>query len=422
MFHNPPMRTFGVETILWCLMLHVSCLTLTVDAEETNVWMLVPGFTVRELPIRLSNINNLRFTPDGKLTALGYDGRVHILRDTDGDGLEDEDFLYWDKATLSVPVGMAWAKEGLYVSSHGKVSLLRDTNGDGRADVEEIVASGWPPTDVGSGGVDATAVTLDFQGNLYFGLLTADYSNPYRVKDGVSRYELNGKRGTIQKMPLSSKSLETIATGIRVPYTLAFNRLGDLFVTDQEGETWCPNGNPLDELNHIIPGRNYGFPPRHEKYLPHLISEPPVVGFGPQHQSSCGLVFNDPSPKQKCVGPSWWEGDAFVAGESRGKVWRVRLVKTPAGYVGKELLIARLKMLTTDVAISPHGDLYVSCHSGSPDWGTGPRGEGKIFKISYTDSMAPQPVAVWPANAMEVRVAFDRPIDGEATNHIAQMR
>jgi hypothetical protein len=34
-------------------------------------------------------------------------------------------------STLSVPVGMAWSKDGLYVSSHGKVSLLKDTDGDG---------------------------------------------------------------------------------------------------------------------------------------------------------------------------------------------------------------------------------------------------------------------------------------------------
>ena len=377
---------------------------------------------MQELPVRLSNINNLRFAPDGRLTALGYDGRVHILRDTDGDGLEDEDQLFWDKTTLSVPVGMAWSKQGLYVSSHGKVSLLRDTDGDGKADVEQIVASGWPPTDVGSGGVDATAVTLDAQGNIYFGLLTADYSNPYRVKDGVSHYELNGRRGTIQKWSVSSKALETIATGMRVPYTLAFNRAGDLFVTDQEGETWCPNGNPLDELNHIIPGRNYGFPPRHEKYLPNLISEPPVVAFGPQHQSSCGLVFNEATKHQKAFGPEWWEGDAFVAGESRGKIWRVRLVKTPSGYIGKETILARLNMLTTDVAISPQGALYACCHSGLPDWGTGPKGEGRIFKISYTDIHAPQVVAVWPVGSMEVRVAFDRPIDAAVTEHVAEMK
>jgi putative heme-binding domain-containing protein len=383
--------------------------------------MLTPGFTIRELPVKLSNINNLRFTPDGRLTALGYDGRIHILSDSDGDGLEDEDRLFWDKPTLSVPVGMAWSKEGVYVSSHGKVSLLRDTDGDGKADVEELVASGWPPTDVASGGVDATAVTLDRAGNVYFGLLTADYSNPYRVKDGVSHYELNGPRGTIQKWLVATKRLETVATGIRVPYTLAFNRNADLFVTDQEGETWCPGGNPLDELNHIIPGRNYGFPPRHEKHLPNLISEPPVVAFGPQHQSSCGLVFNEASKGHKSFGPSWWEGDAFVAGESRGKIWRARLVKTPAGYLGKETVITRLNMLTTDVTVSPGGDLYVSCHSGSPDWGTGPQGQGKLFKITYADAKAPQPVAVWLSSAMEVRVAFDKPMDCGLTNLLEDM-
>src|SRR6266511_4058702 len=177
----------------------ISLLALLIPAvaeEKPVVHMLVPGFTARELPVHLSNINNLRFAPDGRLFALGYDGRIHILRDSDGDGLEDEDRLFWDKPTLSVPVGMAWSKEGLYVSSHGKVSLLRDTDGDGKADVEEIVASGWPPTDVASGGVDATAATLDSSGNVYFGLLTADYSNAYRVKEGLSRYELNGRRGT----------------------------------------------------------------------------------------------------------------------------------------------------------------------------------------------------------------------------------
>ena len=397
---------------LWLLGLGV----IAAAAQDKLVHMLIPGFTVRELPLQLSNINNLRFTADGRLFALGYDGRIHILRDTDGDGLEDKDELFWDKPGISVPVGMVVAPEGVYVSSHGKVSLLRDMDGDGKADKEEIIASGWPTTDVASGGVDATAVTLDKAGNVYFGLITADYSNPYRVKDGVSHYDLNGKRGTIQKLSRDHKKLETIATGIRVPYALAFNKAGALFCTDQEGETWCPNGNPLDELNHIISGRNYGFPPQHEKWLPNLSSESPVVGFGPQHQSTCGLIFNEPKKGQGLLGPKWWEGDAFVAGESRGKIWRVRLVKTPHGYIGKEFLIARLSMLTMDLAISPNGDLYVCCHSGQPDWGTGPTGEGKIFKISYTDPKAPQPVIAWASSAMETRIAFDKPIDPSVTN------
>src|SRR5205085_5898743 len=49
-----------------------------------------PGFTSRELPVELNNINNVRYRTDGKLIAVGYDGRVWLLSDTDGDGLEDK--------------------------------------------------------------------------------------------------------------------------------------------------------------------------------------------------------------------------------------------------------------------------------------------------------------------------------------------
>ena len=379
------------------------------SAEEV-IRPLVPGFVVEELPITLPNVNNLRFSPNGDLLALGYNGHVYVLRDRDGDGIEEQAIPYWDKDTLSVPVGMAWSKEGLYVSSHGKVSLLIDSDGDLRADVEKVIAQGWPPTDVSSGGVDATAVTLDAEGNLYFGLMCADYSNPYRVQDDVASYDKGSLRGTIVRLAKGQTKLETICTGVRVPYTLAFNRGGDLFLTDQEGATWLPGGNPLDELNYIQPGRHYGFPPRHPVYLPDVVDEPPVVGFGPQHQSTTGLVFNDANSLHPSFGPKSWQGDALVTGFSRGKLWRVRLVKTEHGYIGRPSLIAASTMLLADAAISPRGDLYLCCHSGPPDWGTGPQGEGRLFRIRYVDATAPQPVVAWPTSPLEVRVAFDRPV------------
>jgi putative heme-binding domain-containing protein len=450
------MKRFLVIALTW-----TSTLSPVIGAAAPpEVHMLIPGFTVEEVPVQLPNLNNLRFAPDGSLTALGYNGKVWRLIDSDGDGLEDRAGIWWDKAPLTVPVGMCWSTRGLFVSSGGKVSLLRDTNGDGVADTEEIVASEWPGKDVASGNVDATGVTMDASGNLYFGLLTANYANGYRLKkvknlsaeerdwlkannrgipaepeEQVSLYDANGMRGSVQKWNADTRQLETIATGIRVPYHFAFNRTGDLFMTDQEGETWMPKGNPLDEFNHIVTGRHYGFPPRHERWLPELVSVEPVVAFGPQHESTCGFVFNEPhaaiglptgpfsslettvtttlpaSPPQRLFGPDWWEGEAIVAGQSRGKIWRVRLNKTPNGYVGKKFLIARLSMLTTDVAISPNGDLYVSCHSGLPDWGTGPNGTGKIFRIRYTNKAAPQWTDVVPVSPTEVRVTFDRAID-----------
>ena len=105
---------------------------------------------------------------------------------------------------------------------------------------------------------------------------------------------LTDESGTIIRVSPDFKSHEIVATGIRFPVALRFNPRGDLFATDQEGATWVPNGNPFDELLHIQRGRHYGFPARHPKYLPNVIDEPSTFDYSPQHQSTCGLNFNEP--------------------------------------------------------------------------------------------------------------------------------
>ena len=405
----PDVERQQIESYL--LQKHAGLLKLTGPPAKPLVQMLLPGFTVRELPVKLTNINCVSYGPDGLLYALAYDGRIFVLRDTKGDGVEDEARVWWDQPTLRTPIAMAWRPEGLYVVSNGKISLLRDSTGSGHADREEIVVTDWPKDDGHTGGnVDALGIAFDRQNNLYFGLGCADYSNPYRVQDDRAHYDIHSERGTILKVSPDRKHREIVCTGIRFPYAIGFNRAGDLFCTDQEGETWCPGGNPLDELDYIIPARHYGFPPRNEKYLPYTHDEPPVVAFGPQHQSTCGFVFDEPQERQPLFGPKLWEGDAIVAGFSRGKLWRARLAKTSTGYLGRETLLASLRMLTLSPAISPTGDLVIACHGGLPDWGSGPKGAGKLFKIHYADRDAPQPVLAWAQSPVEVHVAFDRPI------------
>jgi putative heme-binding domain-containing protein len=195
---------------------------------------------------------------------------------------------------------------------------------------------------------------------------------------------------------------------------MAFNAAGDLFVTDQEGATWLANGNPFDELLHIQKGRHYGFPPRHPEKLPGVIDEPSVFDYGPQHQSTCGLTFNEPVKKDGPVfGPAAWRGDAIVTGYSRGKIYRTSLVKKNEGYVAKNALFACLQKLTVDTCVDLNGSLLVATHSGGPDWGSGPGGKGTLYKIRYRDHEQPRPVAVWSAGPDEVKVAFDKPLETE---------
>ena len=389
------------------------------------VQMFVPGFTVRELPVSLPNINNVKYRPDGKLVALGYNGQIYLLSDTDGDGLEDRVTHFWTNNTLRAPIGMALTPpgytrgQGVFVAAKGKLSLIVDTNGDDLADTEIVVAEGWKEL---SHGVDALGVALDHEGNIYFGLGTSSFTEPYLVDKttGQSRYDLKSERGTILKVSPDFSRREIVCTGIRFSVALAFNREGDLFCTDQEGATWLPNGNPFDELLHIQPGRHYGFPPRHPKYLPRVIDEPSVFDYAPQHQSACGLNFNEPVNGGPVFGPSWWAGDALVCGYSRGKIWRTKLVKSDGGYVAQNQAIASLPVLTVDACVSPRGDLVVATHGGEPDWGSGPNGAGHLYKISYTGREEPQPVLAWSASPTEIRVAFDRALDPAALKNITQ--
>jgi hypothetical protein len=122
-----------------------------------------------------------------------------------------------------------------------------------------------------------------------------------------------------------------------------------------------------------------------------------------------------------CVfGPAWWLGDAIVCGYSRGKLYRTTLVKTDRGYVADAAVLGCLDMLTVDAALSPSGDLVVATHSGGPDWGSGPGGKGKLYRIAYDDPECPQPVRAWAGSPHEVHIAFDRPVDPEELKHFGK--
>lgn len=388
--------------------------------DPPPVQMFVPGFSVRELPVELTNINNIKYREDGTLVALGYDGKLWLLRDTNGDNLEDKADPFWENTNgLRSAIGMDLTPpkydrgNGAFIIGKTRCLLIVDTDDDDKADKEIEVAGGWKES---FHNVDGLGVAYDKKdGSVYFGRGTYNFSDPLlKDKDGVPQYKLADESGAIIHVLPDFKTHEIVCTGIRFPVALRFNKKGDLFCTDQEGATWVPNGNPFDELLHIQQGRHYGFPARHPQYVPNVIDEPSTFDYAPQHQCTCGFNFNEPVRAGGPIfGPKNWTEDAIVTGCSRGKLYRTKLAESPTGYVATSNLIACLKMLTVDACISPDGGLVIACHSGAPDWGSGPTGKGKLFKVSYTDPSAPQPVAVWPAGSREIHVEYDRPVPPE---------
>jgi putative heme-binding domain-containing protein len=392
------------------------------------VHMFVPGFFVRELPVELTNLIHVEYAADGRLFAAGYDSRIHMLRDVDGDGLEEQVTTIWETVSEDYPLGFAVHDNAVYVLLQEELVRFVDSDGDDIPETREVVLSHWDDPQLLENPlvlrrrVDyAMGLAIADDGTIYIGMGNAAYDNPYMIdaegklgEKGQAHYTPRNLRGCVLKFAPGGGKPEQFVTGTRYLMCLQFNEHGDLFATDQEGATWLPNGNPFDELLHLEAGRHYGFPPRHPRYLPDAIDEPSVFDYAPQHQSLCGFRFNTGVP----FGPRQWANDALVTGFSRGKLYRTKLVKTDAGYVAANQQIAALRSMPSDVSISPRGALVVACHSGDPDWGTGPSGAGRLYKLEYAATDAAVPVLAWAAAPGELRVAFDRALDAKALKNL----
>ena len=212
-----------------------------------------------------------------------------------------------------------------------------------------------------------------------------------------AHFDIRGENGTVQRVSPDFSRRETWCTGTRFPVAMAFNRAGDLFSSDQEGATWLPNGNPFDELLHLERGKHYGFPPRHPQHLPGVIDEPSTFDYRPQHQSTCGLHFNEPVNGGPTFGPAFWSGDAIVSGESRGKLYRTKLAKTPAGIsvthnTDRPISEPGAKLRFTNVRTGQSIDTKVT-ELGSLPVGFKLAGQaGDQFKVAVTDGFGGGPV------------------------------
>ena len=383
-------------------------------ANPAPVQCLMPGFEARELPLHLTNVNFLKYRYDGALFAGAYNGKIWLLRDTHGDGIEDQATLYYESPNIKSVMGLAVAPkgyprgDGVFVATVGHVYFIpkkrrwqaEKRKSPWRASVAmPQIVSRMRRFGLPRGGASIARAACGFGlGNERFRTRPC-LPDP---KTGAMTYRIPDRAGA-----RSSTSRRISRCGPRsapasdFPSGSPSMRVAIFFCTDQEGATWLPNGNPLDELLYIQPERHYGFPPRHPQFLQGVVDEPSVFDFSPQHQSTCGFFFNEGAGP--VFGPAWWTGDAFVCGESRGKLWRVMLAKTGAGYVAQTQLFAHLNMLPIDATLSPLG------RSPSSPAGQRRAGLGQWTKRPGEDLPHPPD----PAGAAEASAYLAREPDGE---------
>ena len=160
----------------------------------------------------------------------------------------------------------------------------------------------------------------------------------------------------VVKMDPDGSNLEVFASGLRNPYDLAFNEVGDLFTfdSDMEFDLGAPFYRPT-RICHIVSGAEFGWRANAGKWPDYYEdSVAPVVSIGPG--SPTGLIFGYDTGF-----PSKYQKAMFALDWTYATVYAVHFEKKGASYTATfESFLSGTGLPLTDVLVGNDGALYVS--------------------------------------------------------------
>lgn len=178
----------------------------------------------------------MEIAPDGTLYATRpLSGAVMAIRDSDGDDLPDKMTTFAENLTL--PMGLAFHDEYLYVSGGNHIYRIADSG------AVEIIVDDLPS----GSGFWTGGISVGSDNRLYLALGAPCDNCEFDERE----------RGAILSMNLDGSDRRVIATGFRHPADVAFYR-GRLWTLDSAPRQ--TERSAVDELNLVEPGGWYGFP------------------------------------------------------------------------------------------------------------------------------------------------------------------
>ena len=339
--------------------------------------------------------------------------RIKICEDTDGDGRADKFTVFAEG--LSIPTSLTFAHGGLVVHQAPQTLLLRDTNGDDRADVRQVLFSGWDTGDTHAG---PSNLRWGFDNWLYSMVGYAGFSGE------VGGEKLQFRTGFLRFRPDGTK-LEFLRNTDNNSWGVGFSEDGLLF-----GST--ANGDPSVYLP--IPNRYYeavrGWS---GSVLPHAAATRPDVS--DHRQSPPGRLARSVHSRAghalytARAYPKWyWNRTAFVC-EPTGHLVATFLLERHGSDVqtcNSWNLAASDDAWTAPVAaeVGPDGQVwmidwynFIVQHNPVPQGFKNGKGNayetdlrdkkhGRIYRLVYGDAQKYKPVPLNPENAAQLVAAL----------------
>jgi putative membrane-bound dehydrogenase-like protein len=247
--------------LCWCLLL-TSQVVLSAKASEPRV--LVPGCRLQQIAREPEIVTpvGMAFDIKGRLLVVesnthqrpaDYEGptsdRLRMLSDSDGDGRLDRWSTFAEGFRHAMNVAVR-PDGGVYLVTRSDVHLLRDTNDDGLADENEKVVQLKTTVDYPHNALSGIAIDGD---RLFLGV-GENFGVDYDLigSDGKSIKNTGGV-GTIYTCKLDGSQLQRFAQGFWNPFSLCLAD-NELFCVDND-----PDASPPCRLINVQLAGDYGF-------------------------------------------------------------------------------------------------------------------------------------------------------------------
>lgn len=392
--------------------------SLVLNVMQTSE-SLVPGATVRRLAIPDEIMPTaLAWRPNNKLGVASLRGRIWEIEDKDGDGVEEAALPFTDE--FAAPYGLAGTEKGYDILAKGGLYRASDHHRVGIADEVKLLASGWGHTEDYHDW--AVGLPSDGKGGYYIAV-------PCQQDDrSVEAAKYRGQLLHLVPRSISPSDwrmlgIEVVSSGHRFPMGLARRADGELFVTDNQG-----NYNPFNELNHVAPGKFFGFVNQLDKKA--KLSVPKLDGPSinlphPWTRSVNGICFLE-SPPGKSFGP--FEGHLVGCEYDTRRLVRMTLQRVGDSFQGAVYPFSRepspmeLRFLgPVSCAVSPRGELYVGSMKDS-GWGAG-NNVGEVFQIKFAPEKLPAGIREVTAESdMKLVIEFHGAIDAASARDASHYR
>ncbi|KAF0177471.1 MAG: heme-binding protein [Limisphaerales bacterium] len=334
----------------------------------------------------------------GRIAVAGKE-YVKILHDTDGDGKADKATLFV-KASKTGAHGMYFDGPDLIMNGDGGIRRWRDTDGDGVADDEPEF---WLRTER-DGEHSANGIVKGPDG--WFYLICGNdtgISAEHAKLPGSPIKQVNA--GALVRISPDGKTSEVLAHGFRNPYDLDFHPLGHVFTYDADGERdhhlpWYSGTRMFD----IATGAHHGWV---LKGWGHAWNRPPAWPDNTERLWEVGRG----SPTGVFVYrhrafPARYRDGLFAICWTFGRIYFFPLTRRGSTFDTRMEIFMETAGDTgfapVDAVVGPDGDLFVAI---------GGRGTiGSVFRVKYTGKLpvekpdnsplhqvlaAPQPLSSW---------------------------